>query len=93
MRRYVRVIPRRADAEGEFLREKCGHKRARDHYGHEDSVLALVDDFVLEPKERGDRAEGEPGRHEKGSISGFALAHEVHSREWPDPDGLRHHFE
>src|SRR5437763_12033191 len=28
MRRHVRVIPRRADAEGEFLREKCGHTRA-----------------------------------------------------------------
>ncbi len=76
-----------------FLCDERGHKRAQYYHGHEDAVLALIDQVVLQTEQRRNRAEGKAGGHEQRRVTRFAFIHPVHPREWKHADDFRRHFQ
>src|SRR5262245_61466452 len=76
-----------------LLRNERGHKRTQYHDGHENRVLALIDQIVLQTEQRGNRAEGETGSHEESRVTRFAFVHPVHARQWKHADDFRRHFQ
>ena len=75
-----------------LLRDERGYKRAEDDDRHQHGVLRLVNDFVLQAEQGGDRAEGQAGCHEQRRVIRLAVAHVKHFSCRPDADEFRDHF-
>src|SRR5262249_423419 len=67
-RRFTSRGYRRAARLEERLRDERRNDRAGDDDSHEHGVLRLIDEVVLQAKERRDGSEGQAGRHEQGGV-------------------------
>ncbi len=76
-----------------FLREERRDECAQNHNSHQDRVLSLIDDLVLESEQRRDGAKGQAGRHQQGGVSSFAPVHVMQPRQRPDTRNFRQHFQ
>jgi len=88
----VTLCSRRASSTAEGWKKRCaitvGDDRREDDGGDEERELGLVDDARLQAVERGDRAEGEPRRHQQGGEG--AVRGAVAAGERVDAEELGH---
>src|SRR6476659_70605 len=65
------------------------YDRAQDDHCHEDRICGLVDESMGVPKERGDRSEREPDRHQQGCVVRLTDRQPEDAGERPHTDDFR----